>query len=60
MSEWKRFRDELMAELADLKKLGVTEYEIEAIMEQCGLPSRRSRLLNTGESQHDLQAGKGG
>lgn len=55
MSKWKKLRKELMAEFADLKQHGVTDEEIEALMEQCGLPPRRSRLFNTGDS---LQAKK--
>jgi hypothetical protein len=56
MSQWKQLRAELRAELACLEEHGVTEEEIEAIMEQCGLPPRRSRLFNTGDRRHDLQA----
>ena len=55
MSQRKQLLVELKAEFADLKEYGVTEQEIEALMEQCGLPPRRSRLFNTGDRQHDLQ-----
>ena len=44
----KRLRAELQREFADLADFGVTEEEIEALMEQCGFPPRRSRLFNTG------------
>lgn len=56
MSKRKQLRAELEAEFAALKEYGVTEEEIEAMMEQCGLPPRRSRLFNTGGKQHDIQA----
>lgn len=55
MSDRKRLREELQAEFADLEEFGVTQDEIEALMEQCGLPPRRSRLFNTGEHQHDVR-----
>jgi hypothetical protein len=55
MSDRKRLREELQAEFADLEEFGVTQDEIEALMEQCGLPPRRSRIFNTGEARHDIR-----
>ena len=55
MSQRKQLLLELRAEFADLKEYGVTEQEIEALMEQCGLPPRRSRLFNTGERADDAK-----
>jgi len=47
----KSLREELEAEFADLRELGVTEEELEALYEQCGLKPRRVLVLNTGRAQ---------
>jgi len=45
-------RKELEAEFADLRELGVTEEELEALYEECGWkPPRRIFVLNTGRSR---------
>lgn len=54
----KRLRTELLAEFLGLEDFGVTKDEIEALMEQCGLPSRRSRLFNTEERVDGSQVGE--
>jgi hypothetical protein len=47
----KTLREELEAEFAGLKGLGVTEEELEALYEQCGLKPRRVLVLNTGRAK---------
>jgi hypothetical protein len=48
----KKLREELETEFACLKEFGVTDEELEALYEQCGLKtSRRTLVLNTGRAR---------
>jgi hypothetical protein len=51
----KALRKELEAEYSDLKEYGVTDEELEAIYEQCGLKPRRTFMLNTKRAKGDKE-----